>query len=68
MQFEQDLLDIGIDAQMSDLLRQINCLVQGQLPGLDHRHQRIADRAGPVVELDRGRAHGAGAGGGGRGQ
>ena len=50
---EQHLLRVGVGAQMAFGDGQADRAFERLLPGAHHGRQRIANRAGPVVELDR---------------
>ena len=50
---EQQLLDVGVGTQMAFDDGGADRPAERAMPGLDHRHQGVADRSGAVVELDR---------------
>ena len=50
---EQQLAGVGVGAQMALVDGGVDGALERVLPGLHHRHERVAHRAGAVVEFDR---------------
>ena len=50
---EQQLAGVGVGAQVAFVDGGADGALERVLPGLHHRHERVAHRAGAVVELDR---------------
>jgi hypothetical protein len=53
VQFEQHLLGVGVGAQVAGVHGQADGARQRRVPGPHHGRQRVAHRAGPVVEFHR---------------